>query len=79
MVQWSRSARSSTRCSSLGGQQITVGQLLLVPVVVLAGFLLARWGERVVSRIGVGFGAQNIINNFISGWILMWERPIRIT
>ena len=28
--------------------------------------------------IGVGFGAQNIINNFISGWILMVERPIRI-
>jgi len=28
--------------------------------------------------IGVGFGAQNVINNFISGWILMWERPIRI-
>ena len=28
--------------------------------------------------IGLGFGAQNIINNFISGWILMGERPIRI-
>ncbi|MEZ9368376.1 mechanosensitive ion channel family protein [Shewanella sp. 10N.286.51.B2] len=28
--------------------------------------------------IGFGFGAQNIINNFISGWILMWERPTKI-
>ena len=28
--------------------------------------------------IGVGFGAQNIINNFISGIILMAEQPIRI-
>jgi small-conductance mechanosensitive channel len=28
--------------------------------------------------IGFGFGAKNIINNFISGWILMAEKPIRI-
>jgi len=28
--------------------------------------------------IGVGFGAQTVINNFISGWILMGERPISI-
>jgi len=26
--------------------------------------------------IGVGFGAQNLINNFISGFIIMAERPI---
>ncbi len=28
--------------------------------------------------IGVGFGAQNLINNFISGWILLFEKPVRI-
>jgi potassium efflux system protein len=28
--------------------------------------------------IGVGFGAQNLINNFISGFIIMGERPIKI-
>lgn len=28
--------------------------------------------------IGVGFGAQNIIGNFIGGWILIAERPVRI-
>lgn len=117
-----------TNLVSVAGLEVTVGQILVVPFVVLLGYLLLRWSIRVsvlaleargfnadivqvVRRgvyvlgivvlgittldllkvpltafafvsgavaIGVGFGAQNIINNFISGWILMWERPIRI-
>jgi small-conductance mechanosensitive channel len=28
--------------------------------------------------IGIGFGAQNLINNFISGFMILGERPINI-
>ena len=113
---------------SLAGQEVTLGQLLIIPTVLIVGFLVIRWLGKIITNrlaarkvqadvvhlvrrifyiialailaittldllnvpltafafvsgavaIGVGFGAQNIINNFISGWILMWERPIRI-
>jgi small-conductance mechanosensitive channel len=113
---------------SISGQALTVGQILLVPVIVVLGLLVIGWLAGLIRRrmaakqinpdvvqlvnrvfyivaiavltitsldllnvpltafafvsgavaIGVGFGAQNIINNFISGWILMWERPIKI-
>jgi small-conductance mechanosensitive channel len=108
--------------------QVTLGQVLVFPMVAIIGLLLIRWLGKIAASemnkreinpdvaqivrraitvlgliilvitlldllqvpltafafvsgaiaIGVGFGAQNIINNFISGWILMWERPIRI-
>lgn len=113
---------------SVVGQKITIGQWLLMPIVLYIGYLLTKGLVNLISRslmskkadpnlihlirriiyvlaisislvtildlinvpitafaflsgaiaIGFGFGAQNIINNFISGWILMWERPIRI-
>ena len=113
---------------TISGQEFTLGQLLIIPAVLIVGYLLISWLARLITRrlvarnmqpdivhlirrvfyivallvlaittldllnvplaafafvsgaiaIGVGFGAQNIINNFISGWILMWERPIRI-
>ena len=113
---------------TISGQDFTLGQLLIIPTVIIVGYLTIGWLARIITNrmtahkmqpdvihlirrifyvvalvvlgittldllnvpltafafvsgaiaIGVGFGAQNIINNFISGWILMWERPIRI-
>lgn len=113
---------------NVAGQTVTLGQVLLIPILVILGIWITRKTVGILSRrliakgvqadlvhlvkrilyvlalvmlaittldfldvpitafaflsgaiaIGVGFGAQNIINNFISGWILMWERPIRI-
>ncbi|GLP96285.1 mechanosensitive ion channel family protein [Paraferrimonas sedimenticola] len=50
---------------------LTTLSLLNIPITAFA-FLSGA------IAIGFGFGAQNIINNFISGWILIGEKPIRL-
>jgi small-conductance mechanosensitive channel len=57
-------------------------------VLILAGFLLAlsTLGFDVTKLtimlsalgIGIGFGLQSIVNNFVSGLILLFERPVRV-
>lgn len=114
--------------ASIEDQAITIGDILLLPILIIIGVYLTKWLVNKITKrlttqhtdpniihlsqrifyiiaitiliitildiinvpltafaflsgavaIGFGFGAQNIINNFISGWILMWERPIRI-
>ena len=55
---------------------VLVGFLVAVS---LAGFDLRAFA--VVAGafgIGIGFGLQNIVNNFISGLILLFERPVKV-
>lgn len=63
-------------------QRVFFYSLLIILIITAMGMLhipiTAMAFATGAIAIGVGFGAQAIINNFISGWILMTERPVRI-
>ena len=61
---------------------LTTYTLVLVGVVVFLGVIGVQWSKLqwLVAALGVGlgFGLQEIVANFVSGIILLFERPIRV-
>jgi len=69
------------------GAQDAIATVIQVVLMVVGTFILLQaWGIDLsalailasVLGVGLGFGLQNIFNNFISGWILLVERPIQV-
>ncbi len=56
--------------------------IILIGFLIALGFLGMHLQNFVVLLgafgVGIGFGLQDIVNNFLSGLILLFERPIRI-
>jgi small-conductance mechanosensitive channel len=69
------------------GQRYSLGQITEYAVFLFGLLIGLQWVGLNLSNlvlvggaigIGVGFGLQNIANNFVSGIILLMERPIRV-
>ena len=61
--------------------KITHYIILLIGFFIVVGMLGLDFGKVAIIAgalsVGIGFGLQNVVNNFVSGLILLFERPIK--
>ena len=75
-----RSTMSLPRGSPAASSLTYYAALLLGSLIALAaaGFEVSQLALVIGALgVGIGFGLQNVVNNFVSGLILMFERPIQ--
>jgi len=62
---------------------VTIMGYILFIIAIMAGLSAAGFNFGNIAiiagalSVGIGFGLQNIVNNFVSGLVLLFERPIR--
>ena len=69
------------------GVRIAVGSIMRYAIVTIGFIVILQTAGIDLSSltilfgalgVGIGFGLQNIINNFVSGLIILFERPIKV-
>ncbi len=69
---------------SVRGSIVTLFGYIVVAVSLMVGLSVAGVDLSKIAivagalSVGIGFGLQNIFNNFVSGLILLFERPVRL-
>ncbi|GAB4354314.1 MAG: hypothetical protein Kow006_19990 [Gammaproteobacteria bacterium] len=83
LARWvlSHRARIHTSAAILAYRLVYIVTVLVLLLFALTAFKIPFTAFAFLGgalAIGIGFGAQNLINNFISGLILLMERPINL-